>query len=143
MFLLDTDVVVELRLSGSAQAHPAVVAWAASQPPSALFLSAITVMELETRVLSIMRQDGGKGAALKSWLNDQVLKAFAGRILPVDTTVAQRCARLQVTHPRPDRDALIAATALVHGMTVVTGNTGVFAGSGVVTQDPRLASPVG
>lgn len=136
MYLLDTGVVAELRHSGPAGADRNVIAWAAAQPPSTLFLSAISVLELETGVLSLMRQDGGQGAALRSWLNDQVLKAFAGRILPVDIAVAQRCARLRVSLAQPERTCLLASTALVHGLALVTPDAADFAGTGVAVVNP-------
>lgn len=105
-------------------------------PVTALFLSAMTIIELEIGVLRIERRDPSQGANLRRWLDDHVLPAFAGRILAVDTAVAQRCASLHVPDPRPDRDALIAATALVHGLTVVTRNVGDFEPTGVRTLNP-------
>lgn len=126
MYLLDTNVVSELRKAKSGKSNQEVVAWANSVPASSLFLSVITILELETGVLLIERQDPTQGAILRSWLNAHVLPAFSERILMVDTAVAQRCARLHVPDCRSDRDALIAATALVHGMTVVTRNVDDF-----------------
>ena len=105
-------------------------------PATALFLSAMTIIELEIGVLRIERRDPSQGAILRRWLDDHVLPAFAGRILAVDTAVAQRCASLHVPDPRPDRDALIAATALVHGLTVVTRNVGDFEPTSVRTLNP-------
>lgn len=136
MFILDTNVVSELRKAKSGQADQNVTAWAASVPAVRLFLSVITVLELETGVLLVERRDSGQGAVLRAWLDSQVLPAFAGRVLPIDTAVAQRCARLHVPDRRADRDALIAATALVHGMTVVTRNVADFELTGVSIVDP-------
>ena len=124
MFLLDTNVVSELRKA--AKADPHVRRWAAAVAPSVLFLSAISVLELELGVLLAERRDPRQGAVLRSWLESRVLPAFDDRILPIDTAVARRCAILHVPNPRSDRDALIAATALVHGLTVVTRNTADF-----------------
>lgn len=138
MYLLDTNVVSELRKAKSGKANSNVVAWAASVPPLSLFLSAITILELETGVLLVERRDPAQGGILRIWLNDHVLPAFAGRILAVDTLVAQRCARLHVPDPRADRDALIAATALTHGLTVVTRNVADFAPTGVQILNPWL-----
>lgn len=138
MYLLDTNVVSELRKAKSGKADANVVAWAASVPPLSLFLSVITVLELETGVLLVERRDPAQGGVLRIWLNDHVLPAFAGRILAVDTVVAQRCARLHVPDPRADRDALIAATALTHGLTVVTRNVADFAPAGVQVLNPWL-----
>lgn len=126
MFVLDTNVVSELRKAKSGSADPHVVAWAAAIPAVQMFLSAISVLELEIGVLRVERRDPTHGAILRAWLDDQVLPAFAGRVLAVDTTVALRCAKLHVPDPRAERDALIAATALVHGMTVVTRNVADF-----------------
>lgn len=138
MYLLDTNVVSELRKAKSGKADANVVAWAASVPPLSLFLSVITVLELETGVLLVERRDPAQGGVLRIWLNDHVLPAFAGRILAVDTVVAQRCARLHVPNPRADRDALIAATALTHGLTVVTRNVADFAPAAVQVLNPWL-----
>ncbi len=134
MYLLDTNVVSELRKAGKADKN--VSAWAESVPASSLFLSAITILELETGILLIERRDPQQGTMLRNWLNAQVLPAFANRILPVDVAVAQRCAKLHVPDPRADRDSLIAATALVHGMTVVTRNVADFELTGVEIFNP-------
>jgi predicted nucleic acid-binding protein len=123
MFLLDTNVISELR-KRNADSH--VVRWAKGHSPSCMFISAITLMELETGVLRIERRDRDQGALLRTWLDHHVSKAFAGRILAVDAIVARRCAQLHIPDPRSDTDALIAATALVHGMTVVTRNVADF-----------------
>ncbi len=136
MFVLDTNVVSELRKAKAGKADRRVTAWAASMLPAALFISAITVLELELGVLSIERRDARQGAPLRAWLDGQVVPAFAGRVLPVDTTVAQRAARLQMPDRRGDRDVLIAATAMVHGMTVVTRNVRDFAATGVPVFNP-------
>jgi predicted nucleic acid-binding protein len=136
MFVLDTNVVSELRKAKAGKADRNVTAWASSVSPGALFLSAITILELETGVLLIERRDAAQGAILRAWLDSHVLPAFAGRVLAVDIAVAQRCARLHVPDQRADRDALIAATALVHGMTVVTRNVGDFIRTGVDLLNP-------
>lgn len=136
MYVLDTNVVSELRKAKSGKADKNVTAWAVSVMPSSLFLSAMTVLELETGILMVERRDPVQGAVLRAWLNDHVLLAFAGRVLAVDMAVAQRCARLHVPDPRADRDALIAATALVHGMMVVTRNVIDFVPTGVQILNP-------
>lgn len=133
MYLLDTNVVSELR---KAQADENVVAWARSVTAPSLFLSAITVLELETGILRTERRDPAQGGLLRSWLDNHVMPAFAGRILAVDSAVALRCARLHVPGRSNECDALIAATALVHGLTVVTRNVADFQSSGV-----RLINP--
>ena len=136
MFVLDTNVVSELRRAKAGKANKNVTAWAAKVPAGGLFLSAITILELEIGVLLVERRDPAQGAILRVWIDSHVLPAFAGRVLAVDTVVAQRCAMLHVPDPRADRDALIAATALVHGMTVVTRNVADFEPTGVPVLNP-------
>jgi len=136
MLVLDTNVVSELRKVRAGKADPNVVAWAETVDAAELFVSAITIMELELGVLSVERKDATQGALLRSWLEQHVLPEFSGRTLPVDTAVAQRCARLHVPDKRGERDALIAATALVHGMAVVTRNVDDFAPTGVTILNP-------
>jgi toxin FitB len=138
MYLLDTNIVSELRKAKSGKADTNVKAWAESVSATSLFLSAITILELEAGILLIERRDPTQGAMLRAWLDGHVLPAFSGRILPVDVAVAQRCAKLHVPAPRPHRDALIAATALVHGMTVVTRNVVDFESTGVEIFNPWL-----
>ncbi|MQA25547.1 MAG: PIN domain-containing protein [Micromonosporaceae bacterium] len=136
MFLLDTNVVSELRKARTGRADKNVAEWAASVPVASLFVSAVTIQELEIGILLAERRDPSQGAVLRTWLESQVLPAFAERILPIDTTVARRSAVLHVPDPRPVRDALIAATALVHGMTVVTRNVADFAPTGTSVINP-------
>jgi toxin FitB len=136
MFVLDTNVISELRKAKAGGADKNVTAWAAAVPPGSLFISAITILELETGALLIARRDPRQGAVLRAWLDDHVLPAFAGRVLAVDTAVAQRCARMHVPDRRADRDALIAATALVHGMTVATRNVADFEATGAALFNP-------
>lgn len=136
MVVLDTNVVSELRKAKAGKADPKVVAWARGIPSSSLYISAVTVLELETGILLVERRDLTQGLLLRTWMDEHVLPAFAGRVLPVDTAVAQQCARLHVSDRRADRDALIAATALVHGMTVATRNVADFGPMGVRVLDP-------
>lgn len=141
MFILDTNVVSELRKVRSGRADPHVIAWARRVPAGSLFLSVIVVQELEIGVMLVERRDRRQGALLRAWLDEQVLPSFHGRILPVDTAVARRSAGLSVPDPRPFRDVLIAATALVHGMTVVTRNTADFTPTRVPLVNPWSQSP--
>lgn len=136
MYVLDTNVVSELRKIRIGRAHPNVASWAENVDAADLFISAITIMELELGVLSIERKDAPQGAMLRAWLEQHVLPEFSGRTLPIDTTVAQRCAKLHIPDKRGERDALIAATALVHGMTVVTRNVADFQSTGVTILNP-------
>ena len=141
MFLLDTHVVSELRKVRAGKANPQVAAWADRVDADDLYLSVVTLQELETGVLLIERRDENQGAVLRTWFDSHVLPAFAGRILPVTEAVARRSAHLHVPQPRPFCDSLIAATALEHQMTVVTRNVVDFASTGVLLVNPWDAQP--
>lgn len=134
MYILDTNVVSELRKGN--KANRGVRRWAQEIPAASLYLSVVSILELEIGILLVERRDPKQGLILRAWMDQHVLPAFAGRVLPIDTAVAQRCAALHVPNPRSDRDALIAATALVHGMTVATRNVSHFQSSGVAFVDP-------
>jgi len=134
MFLLDTNVVSELRRPH--RTNPNVAKWADSVSPSDLFLSSISILELETGALLLARRDAGEGGLIRQWIEERVLAAFAERILAVDTAVARRCALLHVPDPRPYRDLLIAATAFVHRLTVVSRNRADFEPMGVAVLRP-------
>ena len=136
MYLLDTNVISELRKTRTAKGDRRVRAWSEGVPVASMFLSSITVLELERGTLLMERRDAFQGAMLRSWLEDHVLPACAGRNLPVDAAVALRCAALHVPNPRSYRDSLIAATAMVHGMTVVTRNVSDFEPIGVALLNP-------
>ncbi len=136
MYILDTNVVSEIRKIRLGKADKFVSQWSDSVNTAELYLSVITLQELEIGVLLAEYRNPAKGALLRGWLNKQVIPAFSGRILPVDTAVAIRSAKLHVPNPRPVRDGLIAATALVHGMTVVTRNISDFASCGVALINP-------
>ncbi|MFZ0426466.1 MAG: type II toxin-antitoxin system VapC family toxin [Xanthobacteraceae bacterium] len=134
MFLLDTNVLSELRRPERADRN--VISWAGSIAAASIFLSAISILEIELGVLRIERKDSAQGKVLRAWIDEQILPRFEGRILAVDTAVAQRCALLHVPDQRGERDALIAATALVHGLTVVTRNVADFEPIGVALLNP-------
>jgi predicted nucleic acid-binding protein len=136
MFLLDTNVLSELRRPD--KANPGLIAWAKSTVPAELFISAITLFEIELGAVQAAWEDAVKGKVLRSWIDTQVMPAFKGRIIAVDAIVAQRCAALHVPDPRPQRDSLIAATALVHRMTVITRNVRDFEPMGVQLVNPWL-----
>ncbi len=140
MFLLDTNVVSELRRPERADAN--VRAWASATPAEFHSISVVTVLELERGILLVERRDAKQGAVLRRWLEREILVPFAARILPIDRAVAQRCAGLHIPDPRPERDALIAATALVNGLIVATRNVADFEPMGVGVLNPWLA-PVG
>jgi predicted nucleic acid-binding protein len=137
-YLIDTNVWSELRNRGRANSN--VKAWADEVNPAELYLSVVSVFELERGVLLIARRDPQQGSRLRRWLEERVLKPFDRRILPIDAPIARRCAALQVPDPRPERDALIAATALTHGLTVVTRNVSDFERTGVAVLNPWLAT---
>ena len=141
MYLLDTNVVSELRKVRSGKADPQVGRWAQSVQASALYLSVITVQELELGILLKERRDPEQGRVLRSWFEGQVLPAFAGRLLPVTVAIARQCAALNVPETKPERDGLIASTALVHDLTMVTRNVRDFQGTGVPLLDPWQALP--
>jgi len=141
MFLLDTNVISELRKAGDGKADANVVAWLSSVDATTFYLSAVTLMEIKLGVLRIERRDSAQGARIRAWMDSHILPEFSERTLPVDTAVALRCAPLHVPDPRSERDAFIAATALVHGMTVVTRNLADFAPTGVPLLNPWDAPP--
>ena len=136
MFLLDTNVVSELRKAGDGRVDDRVAAWIAAQDAPGFFISALTLMELEIGILRIERRDDEQGGRLRRWMDDRVLPEFEERTLPVDAAVALTCVRLHVPDPRAERDALFAATAIVHGMAVVTRDVAGFEATGV-----RLVNP--
>ena len=136
MYLLDTHIISEPRKAKSGKSDKNVIRWANSVSATTLFLSVITILELETGVLLAERRDPQQGAILRSWLNTHVLPAFSDRIIAIDVAIAQRCAKLHVPNPRSDRDAIIAASALVHGMTVVTRNVEDFEPTGAEILNP-------
>lgn len=138
MFLLDTNVVSELRRPS--RADPRVSAWARSASMERLFLSVVTILELQQGILLSARRDAQQGAVLQDWLDGMVLPSFRGRVLAFDQAIALRCAGLHVPDPRPDRDSMIAATALEHGLTVVTRNVRDFEACGVAVFNPWLAA---
>lgn len=134
MYLLDTNVVSELRKA--ARASQELKSWIDGKPPATLFLSAITILEVEIGARRIARRDRKQGDRLMRWIDQYLLTSFDGRLLPVDVAVARRSASLHVPDPRPERDALIAGTALEHGLTVVTRNLRDFSKMGVPVINP-------
>ena len=140
MFLLDTNVVSELRKVGDGKTDVNVVAWISNQLSGRFYKSVLTLMELEIVILRIERRDAKQGVRLRQWMDQYVMPEFMERTLPIDTTVVLKCARLHLPDPRAERDALIAATAIVHGMTVVTGNVADFKTTGVAVFNPWTAT---
>jgi toxin FitB len=138
-YLLDTNVVSELRKVGDGKADPNVTAWISAQDSLDLYLSVITILELERGILSIRRRDIDQGSRLRAWMDSRVRPEFAERIISIDEMIATRCAHLHIPDRRNEADALIAATAIVHGLVVVTRNIQDFQGTGAVLVDPWRA----
>ena len=136
MYLLDTNIVSELRKASKADQR--VVNWARQTDTLSMYISVISILEIRMGILSLQRKDAEQAKVLDSWLSRQVIPGFADRILPIDLPVSLRCAELHVPDPRSDRDALIAATALHHGLTVVTRNTRDFIATGAMLHNPWL-----
>ena len=136
MYLLDTNVISELRKVRAGKAARGVARWADSVETSDLYLSVVTIEELKIGILLVERRDAQQGALLRAWLERQVLPTFVDRILPIDTAVALRSAELHVSDPGSIRDGYIAATALEHRLTVVTRNVADFA-----TKHVQLLNP--
>ena len=139
MYRLDASVISELRKAGDGRADPRVTAWLSQADAGDFYLSVVTLMELELGILLVAQRDRKQGDYLPAWFETRAALEFAERTLPVDAAVARRCAKLHGPDPRPERDAFIAATALVRGMTVVTRNTGDFAATGVPLLNPWKA----
>ncbi len=138
MFLLDTGIVFELRNARAGRAEAGLTAWASGVARERLFLSAISLVELETSAAEAARRDKAAGATLRAWIDGQLLPAFEGHVLPLDAAVARRRGQLALTETR---DALFAATALEHGLTLVTRNAAAFKGARVKLFDPRGYTP--
>lgn len=133
MYLIDTNVVSELRRRG--QADPGVIAWFNTTPEELMVISVVTVAELEAGVRRVERRDLAQGKHMRRWV-EGVLAAFAGRIEPIDTGIARLCGGLHSPDPRPASDAWIAATALARGWSVVTRNVRDFEPMGVEFVNP-------
>ena len=134
MYLLDTNVISALRRPE--KADPLLREWAACVPVSRFYLSVISILEIDHGLLLKLHKDKKQGDLLRAWVDNEVLPRFEGRILSINVDIALQCAKLHVPDPQPERDALIAATALVHKLTVVTRNENDFVPAGVQVINP-------
>ena len=141
MYLLDANALAELRKRRSGKIHPAVEAWAGTVDQADLYVSVITIAEIEIGIDHLEFRDPPQGRVLRGWLHDKVMPAFVRRILPIDTATALRRARLHVPDTKSERDAWIAATGLVHDMTIVTRNTAGLVATGARVLDPWIFRP--
>lgn len=132
-YLLDTNVLSDARR----QTFPELNAWLASQVRADLMISIISLLEIERGILQVERRDASAGQHLRAWLEAEIMPAFSGLILPIDVSVARTAAGLHVPDPMPEMDALIAATAIVHDLILVTHNTKDFERTGIRLLDPR------
>jgi predicted nucleic acid-binding protein len=138
MFLLDTPVVFELRKAKAGRTDAGLASWASGVSRQNLFLSALSLLELENGTARVERRDKAAAAPVRAWIESQLLPAFEGRILPVDLAVVRR----RGTLPYSDsRDGLLAATAVEHGLTLVTRNTAAFKGGRVKLFNPWGYTP--
>lgn len=136
MFLLDTNVVSDLRKIGVRSEFKALADWVAAQDASSFYLSAISLFELELGVQRIERKDTLQGNILRQWLSVQVAEAFEDRILPFDAAATKLCASFHIPDPASYRDAFIAATAAIHNLTIVTRNSRDFESMDVTCLNP-------
>ena len=120
MYLADTNTISEMRKATTGRAAPRVQAWFRAQQLSDIYISVVTILEIRQGILSLRRREPAQADALNDWLYSVLLDDFAHALLPVNVAVAMRCAELHLPTRRDDRDMLIAATALVHNLTVVT-----------------------
>jgi toxin FitB len=136
MFLVDTNTISELRKVELGRANAQVAAWEKQHKPSELWVSVVTLMEIEIGILKLAGRNETHAQRLRDWQNSFVLPFFEGRTLDITREIAMRCATLHVARSQPANDALIAATALVHGLTVATRNVADFAPMGVKLINP-------
>lgn len=136
MYLLDTPVLLDLRKARAGGADPRLAAWAANAPREQLFVSALALAEVEARAARAPR--GEDGAAIRRWIDDQLIPAFASHLLPVDVAVARRRGQVPLAS---DRNALVAATALEHALTLVTYDAAAYRGVRMKLFDPRRYDP--
>jgi predicted nucleic acid-binding protein len=132
-FLIDTNVISELRKGE--KADRAVLEWMSQVDEDDLYLSVLVVGEIRKGVERVRRRDRASAQALETWLR-QITTAYAERVLPITTEIAEAWGRLNVPDPLPVIDSLLSATAQVHGMTVATRNVADISRTGVPVLNP-------
>lgn len=136
MYLLDTNIISETRKLGTSRVDPNAALWLSRIDVETSFVSAMTIFELERGVRQMERRDAAQGAVLRRWLDDQILTTYERRTLPLSRAVALICAKLHIPHPKSERDAWIAASAIEADFTLVSRNVSDFA-----DMDVRLINP--
>ncbi|WP_281838819.1 type II toxin-antitoxin system VapC family toxin [Cardiobacterium hominis] len=136
MYLLDTNIISELKKLDSGKIHPQVQRWAYSINLMQTKISVVSITEIRTGILSLARKDQAQAASLDNWFTNRLLPAYRTRTLSVDTEVALICAQLHIPAKRPINDAYIAATAIAHNLTPVTRNVRDFQGLPLMLENP-------
>ncbi len=136
MYLLDTNIISESRKLGTPKVDPRAARWLGQVDFETTFVSAMTIFELERGVRQMERRDTKQGAALRRWLDDQVMTTYENRTLPLSRSVALICAGLQIPDPKSERDAWIAATAIEAELILVSRNVVDFVNMGVGLINP-------
>ena len=136
MYLLDTNIISELKKLDSGKIHPQVQRWAYSINLMQTKISVVSITEIRTDILSLARKDQAQAASLDNWFTNRLLPAYRTRTLSVDTEVALICAQLHIPAKRPINDAYIAATAIAHNLTLVTRNVRDFQGLPLMLENP-------
>lgn len=136
MYLLDTNIISELKKLDSGKIHPQVQRWAYSINLMQTKISVVSITEIRTGILSLARKGQAQAASLDNWFTNRLLPAYRTRTLSVDTEVALICAQLHIPAKRPINDAYIAATAIAHNLTLVTRNVRDFQGLPLILENP-------
>ena len=136
MYLLDTNIIFELKKLDSGKIHPQVQRWAYSINLMQTKISVVSITEIRTGILSLARKEQAQAASLDNWFTNRLLPAYRTRTLSVDTEVALICAQLHIPTKRPINDAYIAATAIAHNLTPVTRNVRDFQGLPLMLENP-------
>lgn len=136
MYLLDTNVISELRKIPKSTADKNVMAWAKSVDSTLMFMSTITIFEIELGIQLHRQKDATQSLMLHDWFHGHVMPLFAGRVLPVNEIIALTAAELNCPNRRPLNDSLILATGKVHQLIIVTRNEKDFEGAGIKVLNP-------